>query len=220
VIFFKKVNKRSIVNYENENFHKYLLDFKEKLTTDKNVRVSYRRKNYNMGTVSEMRAQMDELRGMMRSLLENKKAKKESANAGTKNGGNSIEIAEKRLDPIFNLFVKKLAGEGYIKVPLEKRNADVNGHQSTPDKDSSSISGPNLTLWKLKELKAKIAPNNFVVGLPNLSSCACVAGGNVPGGTPNNTWDVNDVNNITANYNKLLEVVNELKDLLAVLEIK
>lgn len=44
VIFFKKVNKRSIVNYENENFPKYLLDFKKKLTTDKNVWVSYRRK--------------------------------------------------------------------------------------------------------------------------------------------------------------------------------
>ena len=72
VIFFKKVNKRSIVNYENENFHKYLLDFKKKLTTDKNVRVSYRRKNNNMGVVGEMKTQLNELMGMMKQVLKNK----------------------------------------------------------------------------------------------------------------------------------------------------
>ena len=46
------------------------LTLRKKLTTDKNVRISYERKNNNMGVIGEMRAQMNELRGMMKQVLE------------------------------------------------------------------------------------------------------------------------------------------------------
>ena len=86
----------------------------------------------------------------------------------------------------------------------------------------SSISGPNLTLWRLKGLKNKVSVNNFVANLPNVSAVAAdgINGQNVLADTANNSWSVNDYNNVRLEYQKLANVVNELKVLLDALEIK
>lgn len=218
VIFFKKVNKRSIVNYENENFHKYLLDFKKKLTTDKNVRVSYRRKNNNMGVIGEMKAQMNELRDMMKQVLENKKSQERVGNGAAPVEG--ISMDDPAVVALFKGFAKYLQDGGYIsKKPLNQRNVANNNAALIPDELPASISGPVTALYGLRKLKEKISDNNFIAALPNASAVAATAGQQVADDALLNSWNAADVNSVKNEYQKLAEVVNELKSLMASLQI-
>ena len=223
VIFFKKVNKRSIVNYENENFPKYLLDFKKKLTTDKNVRVSYRRKNNNMGKIGKIQARINELSGMMKQVLgkkKNKKSQKRVVNDAGLVGGIPIDSPE--VNVLFQAFVEALQNEGYIsKKPLNQRNVANNNAALAPDKAPASINGPVGAIYGLRMLKEKISANNFVAALPNASAVAAdgINGQNVIAGTANNSWSVADVNSVKNEYKKLSDTINELKSLMTSLQI-
>ena len=219
VIFFKKVNKRSIVNYENENFPKYLLDFKEKLTTERNVRISYRRKNNNMGVIGEMRAQMNELMGMMKQMLEDRGKRGPKNNGAGSNGGTSIDKAE--LDDFLGALVEALRDRGFLpKKPLSQRNAGNGDAAPTPDETPASVKGPVTVLYGLRKLKEKIANANFVVeNLPVLSAVAAAPNTQVQANAPLDSWSVQDVATIRTRYEKLSEVVRELKSLMAPLTL-
>ena len=194
------------------------LTLRKKLTTDKNVRISYERKNNNMGVIGEMRAQMNELRGMMKQVLENKKSQERVGNVAAPVEG--ISMDDPAVVALFKGFTKYLQDEGYIsKRPLNQRNVANYNAALTPDELPASISGPVTALFGLRQLRDKISANNFVANLPAFSSCACAAGGNIAAGTANNTWSVNDVAIINNEYKKLSDTISELKSLMASLQI-
>ena len=174
VIFFKKVNKRSFVNYENENFHKYLLDFKKKLTTDKNVRVSYRRKNNNIGKFMGM---FHSIEAKMDALIKALNGNGNPVPNSPEDPVNSVSLKNPATAALLQTFTKALQNGGFLpKNPLYKRDVDNNNSAPTSDEPFSSISGPNLTLWKLHELKKKVKADDFVANLPNASAVAAMAG--------------------------------------------
>lgn len=113
--------------------------------------------------------------------------------------------------------IKALQDGGFLpEKPLYKRGVD-NG---TPAGPFSSIGGPNLTLWKLKELNDKIKVDNFVARLPHASAVAANPGSFVGFRVNRNTWSVRDVTTVRKEYYKLADVVKELKTILRGLEIK
>lgn len=218
VIFFKKVNKRSIVNYENENFPKYLLDFKGKLTTNKNVRVSYRRKNNSMGKIGRMEAQLNKMSVMMEKFIKDGGKRGPKNNGAGSNGGTSIDKSE--LDDFLRALVKALQDRGFLpKKPLSQRNADNGNSAPTPDETPASVKGPVTVLYGLRKLKEKIANANFVVeNLPAFNAVATGPNTQV-GNVPLDSWRAQDVSNIRVQYEKLAEVVRELKSLMAPLTL-
>ena len=218
VIFFKKVNKRSIVNYENENFYKYLLDFKKKLTTDKSVRISYRRKNNNMGVVNDIKVQMGKMNAILEQLLENKKSQGQTGNDAAPVEG--IPVDAPAVIELYKGFTKYLQDEGFIsKKPLDKRNTDNGNAAPTPDETPASVKGPVTVLYGLRKLKEKIANANFVV--ENLPAFNAVATGpnTWVGNASLDSWRAQDVSNIRTQYEKLAEVVRELKSLMGPLSL-
>ena len=218
VIFFKKVNKRSIINYENENFPKYLLDFKEKLTMDKNVRVSYGRKN-NMSAIHDMKAQLNGLESLIKQFIEGNKGQGQVGNVATPVAGISME--DPSVAAFYEGFTKYLQDAGFIsKKPLDKRDTDKGDAAPTPDETPASVKGPVTVLYGLRKLKEKIADANFVIeNLPNASAVAAAPNVQVPGNAVNDTWGVNDVNTVKNEYKKLSEVVKELKSLMSSLTL-
>lgn len=212
MIFFERINKRSIVNYENENFPKYLLDFKGKLTMNKNVRVSYRRKNNNMGAIKDIRAQMDKMSAILEQLLENKKSQGQTDNGADPVAG--VPIDDSAVLELYKGFTKYLQDEGFIsKKPLNQRGA-----APTPDETPASVNGPVTVLYGLRKLKEKITDANFVIeNLPAFSAVAAngVQGEQVAANTPSNSWSAAHASNIRTQYEKLAEVIKELKSLMA-----
>jgi hypothetical protein len=71
----------------------------------------------------------------------------------------------------------------------------------------------------LRKLKEQISANNFVVNLPNASAVAAAPNAQVPGNAVNDTWGVNDVNTVKNEYKKLSDIINELRSLMASLQI-
>lgn len=220
VIFFKKVNKRSIVNYENENFPKYLLDFKGKLTTNKNVRVSYRRKNNNMGKIGRMEAQLNKMSVMVEKFLKGGK-KQDPENNGAGSVG-SISIDNPGVKALFEAFVQALQSQGYISArPLSQRNAANGDAAPTLDERSASVGGPVTVLYGLRKLKEKITAANFVIErLPRFSAVAGVAGQRINGNAARDSWNARDAAGIRRQYEKLSEVVKELKSLMSPLTLQ
>lgn len=219
VIFFEKINKRSIVNYENENFPKYLLDFKGKLTTERNVRVSYRRKNNNMGKIGRMEAQLNKMSVMMEKFLKDGGKRGPKNNGAGSNGGTSIDKSE--LDGFVGALIEALQDRGFLpKSPLHQRNAANGDAAPTLDERSASVSGPVTVLYGLRKLKEKITAANFVVeNLPAFNAVAANPGAQVAGNAPLNSWNAQDVNIIRTQYEKLAGVVKKLKSLMTPLTL-
>lgn len=130
---------------------------------------------------------------------------------------NGVSLKNPATAALLQTFTKALQDGGFLpKNPLHKRGVG----NDTPAEPFSSISGPNLTLWKLHELKKKVKADDFVANLPNASAVAAMAGAQVGDYAPNNTWDANDYTTVKNEYQKLADVVNELKTLFDGLKIK
>ena len=98
---------------------------------------------------------------------------------------NGVSLKNPATAALLQTFTKALQDGGFLpKNPLYKRDVDNNNSAPTSDEPFSSISGPNLTLW----IKKKVKADDFVANLPNASAVAAMAGAQVGDYAPNNTW--------------------------------
>ena len=202
VIFFKKVNKRSIVNYENENFHKYLLDFKKKLTTDKNVRVSYRRKNNNMGKFRKM------IRDEFKAVINGGNGLGQNPVPNSPTPVNGVSLNDPAIATLLQVFIQALQEQGYIsKEPLGQRSA-----APTSNAAPTSVYGSTDALLKLMNFKNEILDPNFVPAAPAFDS-------NLAGGAGVISWGAANAATVKDGYKKLSDAINKLKALLADLQM-
>ena len=66
----------------------------------------YGRKNNNMGVIGEMKAQMNELRGMMKQVLEDREKRDPKNNGANSNGSASVDKSE--VEGFLRAFVEAL----------------------------------------------------------------------------------------------------------------